>query len=229
MFTSRAEYRLLLREDNADLRLTEIGQELGVIVPWKWQQFCQKKAMLAASMQKLETIIVHPNTKVAANLEAITSAKLEREYRALELLKRPEVGFAELMNAVTDSAMAEMDVASESAAEVGVAALLAPHLEKLVNEQVEIQVKYEGYIKRQAEEIAKQAKFENLHFPVNFGFDDIAGLSNEVKEKLRKHNPETIAQASRIAGVTPAAISLLIVAIKRSQLQQEPAEVTEEA
>jgi tRNA uridine 5-carboxymethylaminomethyl modification enzyme len=175
MFTSRAEYRLQLREDNADLRLTELGRRLGLVDDERWARFNRKRDAIAAEKTRLSNLIV-------------SAGSLEKR-RALEMLRRPEVRYA--------------DVAGE------------PLVDPLVAEQVEIQAKYEGYIDRQREEVARRREFEALSLPADVDYRGVTGLSAEVQQKLNRYRPETIGQASRISGVTPAAISLLLVHLKR--------------
>lgn len=196
MFTSRAEYRLLLREDNADLRLTETAYRLGLVDEARWCAFQEKIELLAREEQRLKSTWIQP-TSVAARAfaEKFNQQALVREYSLLELLRRPEVSYAELM----------------ALEEVGPA---IAHTQ--VAEQVEIQVKYEGYIERQQEEIQRQQRHEETRIPANFDYSQVKGLSAEVIQKLSNNQPTTIGQASRISGITPAAISLLLVYVRRS-------------
>lgn len=187
MFTSRAEYRLTLREDNADLRLTPIAHDLGLVSTERWQKFSHKRDSIQNELIALKKYFVHPGTPEAERLAANTGTTLEREYNAMDLLKRPEISYADLF-AVTDPAVAE---------------------------QVEIQAKYAGYIERQEEEIARTQRSEDVKIPLDFNYKKISGLSNEIVEKLTKAKPQTIGQASRISGVTPAAISLLLIYLKK--------------
>lgn len=194
MFTSRAEHRLLLREDNADLRLTPIARELGLIDDQHWQMFETKREAIVQENQRLQDTWVRPNTAAALKLNSLIEKPLQREYRALELLRRPEINYQMLAE------LPEMEwpiVAAE------------------VSEQVEIQVKYEGYIDRQTAEVARHQHYENLKIPENFDYADVPSLSAEVREKLRKAKPATVGIASRIPGVTPAAISLLLVRLRK--------------
>lgn len=203
MFTSRAEYRLTLREDNADLRLTEIGRDLGLVDDVRWESFCKKRDAIEYEKQRLHTIVIHPNTPCSKKIEALTGNTLEKEYRAVELLRRAEVHH-DVLWTLDSVAIAD--------------ALVDPQ----VTEQVEIQVKYEGYIQRQSVEITRQKKHEETKLPSAFDFDAIPGLSAEVRQKLKTHQPVTIGQASRIPGITPAAISILLVYLKRAAAQQFP-------
>ncbi|MEM6604937.1 MAG: tRNA uridine-5-carboxymethylaminomethyl(34) synthesis enzyme MnmG [Pseudomonadota bacterium] len=192
MFTSRAEYRLTLREDNADLRLTEIGRRLGLVNDERWEAFSAKRDLIEQEQKRLKETFVHPNTPPAAKLEGRLSKALTREYSYAELLKRPELTYADLA-VLDDSAVSDEQVA----------------------QQVSIQAKYSGYIDRQVEEIERLRRFETMPLPASFCFSDVAGLSNEIREKLDRHRPQTLGMASRISGVTPAAVSLLLVHLKR--------------
>ena len=194
MFTSRAEYRLLLREDNADLRLTEKGRELGLIDDARWRVFCDKREGMEKEQARLKASWVQPGTEKAEKLNALLERPISREYNLLELLKRPELDYAGLLAAV------EMDSAAPAVAE-----------------QVEILVKYAGYIDRQAGEIEKLRASESVRIPASFDYSAVKGLSNELQQKLGTVRPDTIGQASRIPGMTPAAISLLLIYIKKHQ------------
>jgi len=196
MFTSRAEYRLTLREDNADLRLTEAGRDLGLVDDTRWRAFCEKREAITREKQRLENICIQPSSPCGQKIAEITGNLLDKEYRAIELLRRPEIHHEMLWN-----------LASVANDETPVNAQ--------VREQIEIQVKYEGYIQRQALEIARQQKHEETRLPATFDYNEIPGLSAEVRQKLQQHTPVTIGQASRIPGMTPAAISILLVYLKR--------------
>jgi tRNA uridine 5-carboxymethylaminomethyl modification enzyme len=195
MFTSRAEYRLSLREDNADLRLTEIGRQLGLVDDVRWDAFNRKRDAIATETERLRQSWVSP--KVVAEAEAIRvlGQALEREYRLFDLLRRPQVSYASLASLPGFGAV---DV-----------------LEAQVVEQVEIQAKYQGYIDRQREDVQRSQANEGLLLPVDLDYAKVHGLSIEVQQRLAQHRPETLGQASRIQGVTPAAISLLLVHLKR--------------
>ncbi len=194
MFTSRAEYRLQLREDNADLRLTEIGRRLGLVDDIRWQTFEQKRSAIAAEQERLKSIWVNPRLLPQADAERVLGKNIEREYTLHELLRRPDVSYASLMT---------LPGAGE------------PVLGEKVAEQVEIQAKYHGYIERQRDEIARNELHENMILPAAMDYRMVHGLSIEVQQKLNQHMPETIGQATRISGMTPAAISLLLVHLKR--------------
>jgi tRNA uridine 5-carboxymethylaminomethyl modification enzyme len=190
MFTSRAEYRLLLREDNADLRLTATGRELGLVDDVRWGAFVDKREAIVAEEQRLASTWVQPNTAQSTRLESKLQRPLTHEYNLLELLRRPELGYR--------------DVAAGANA-------VAP----AVAEQVEIQAKYAGYIDRQREEIERLRRYENTPLPADFDYRQIDGLSNEVKQKLSDARPQTLARAARLPGVTPAAVSLLLIYLKK--------------
>jgi tRNA uridine 5-carboxymethylaminomethyl modification enzyme len=199
MFTSRAEYRLQLREDNADLRLTEIGRRLGVVNDVRWAAFEQKREAVAQEQVRLKTTRVYPATLPPDEAERVLGKAIEREYTLHELLRRPDVSYADLMT-LPDAG--------------------APVKEAAVAEQVEIQAKYWGYIERQREEIARQEHYENLTIPA-LDYRSVHGLSAEVQQKLNQHKPETVGQAARISGITPAAISLLLVHLRRGLRVEE--------
>ncbi len=194
MFTSRAEYRLSLREDNADLRLTEAGRRLGLVDDARWDAFSRKRDAIAREQGRLKTAWVNPKTVDAANAERVLGKPLEHEYSLAELLRRPDVSYAHLMT---------LPGAGE------------PIADAQAIEQLEIQAKYQGYIDRQAEEIAKSREQEDTPLPGDLDYRTVRGLSIEVQQRLNQHRPETVGQASRIQGITPAAISLLLVHLKR--------------
>ncbi|WP_443114753.1 tRNA uridine-5-carboxymethylaminomethyl(34) synthesis enzyme MnmG [Herbaspirillum seropedicae] len=210
MFTSRAEYRLSLREDNADLRLTEIGRELGCVGDAQWEAFDRKREAVSREMERLKSTWVNPRILAAAEAERVLGKAIEREYNLLDLLRRPNVSYDSLMGLTGTEGQA----------------LAGPGIEDgPVREQVEIQVKYAGYIARQANEISRQDHNENLKLPADLDYMDVKALSIEVRQKLNKHRPETLGQASRISGVTPAALSLLLVHLKKGGLK--PATATD--
>jgi tRNA uridine 5-carboxymethylaminomethyl modification enzyme len=194
MFTSRAEYRLLLREDNADLRLTEAGRTLGVVDDARWDAFARKRDAIAAEQERLKATWVNPRLLPVGDAERVLGQPIEREYPLLDLLKRPDVTYAALMT---------LPGAGPGTRDATVAA------------QVEVQAKYAGYIARQQDEVARQEAHESTRLPRDLDYGVVRGLSMEVRQKLAQQRPETIGQASRIQGVTPAAISLLLVHLKR--------------
>ena len=193
MFTSRAEYRLLLRQDNADLRLTELGRGFGLIGESRWRSFCEKKEAIIIEQQRLGRAWVQPDSLLAQAIKNKTGSSLTREYNLLDLLKRPELGYGDIKGFDETTSVS-----------------------KEVAEQVEIQAKYAGYINRQQGEIDKLRRQENTKIPDDFDFSLISGLSNEAKQKLSDLRPSTLARASRIPGVTSAAISVLLVHLKKS-------------
>ncbi|MES9939727.1 MAG: tRNA uridine-5-carboxymethylaminomethyl(34) synthesis enzyme MnmG [Candidatus Thiodiazotropha sp. 6PLUC2] len=194
MFTSRAEYRLLLREDNADLRLTERGRELGVVDDHRWQAFCQKRENIEREQQRLKDIWLRPSDVEPDRAEAIFGANLSKDASALNLLARPNVSYRDLLT------IPKLGSGLENAQEI---------------EQLEVQAKYAGYIVRQKDEIDKQRANEAVALPQDLDYENVRGLSSEVREKFQRHRPETLGQAGRIPGVTPAAISLLLIHLKK--------------
>jgi tRNA uridine 5-carboxymethylaminomethyl modification enzyme len=195
MFTSRAEYRLALREDNADLRLTEQGYRLGVVTPHRYAAFERKREAIERERQRLRDVWLNPRVIPSAEQQVVFGQPLEREMPLEELLRRPQVTYARLMQlpgagpAVDDPQVAD---------------------------QVQIQVKYQGYIERQQVEVERLASHESTLLPVDLDYTAVRGLSKEVQQKLDRHRPQTLGQAGRISGVTPAAISLLMVHLKRT-------------
>ena len=208
MFTSRAEYRLSLREDNADARLTPIGRELGLITDEQWAYFERKREAIEREKQRLKSTWVHPNNFASSAAEQLLGQAIEREYTLADFLRRPNVNYDALMRVNYTRFQPENPLDTD------------PIEAAIIREQVEIDIKYAGYIERQKEEISKHANHETTHIPKNLNYQEVKGLSNEVKNKLIDHTPETIGQAARISGVTPAAISLLLVHIKRLNQKQ---------
>lgn len=202
MFTSRAEYRLMLREDNADARLTETGRELGLVDDARWAHFSEKMELIEKERQRLRDIRVHPQSESVKEINAILNTPLSKEATGEDLLRRPEMDYNRLMT-LSDFAPG---VDSPAAAQ-----------------QVEIQVKYEGYISRQQDEIQRQLRNENATLPIDLDYKQVSGLSNEVVAKLNDHKPTSIGQASRISGITPAAISILLVWLKKQGLLRRSA------
>ncbi|WP_016854208.1 tRNA uridine-5-carboxymethylaminomethyl(34) synthesis enzyme MnmG [Halomonas smyrnensis] len=195
MFTSRAEYRLLLREDNADLRLTEAGRGLGLIDDRRWAAFSAKREGIEAESARLKASWVQPGTEAAGRVAEKTGQPLAREYNLLDLLKRPELGYGDVAGLVGE-----------------------PVEDDRVAEQVQIQAKYQGYIDRQQDEIDKLKRHEATRLPDDFDYEQVEGLSNEIRQKLIETRPETLAQAGRISGVTPAAVSILLIHLKKRRL-----------
>jgi tRNA uridine 5-carboxymethylaminomethyl modification enzyme len=193
MFTSRAEYRLILREDNADLRLTETGRSLNLVDDHRWHLFEEKRTAIAKVQADLASRWIRPDTIQAEQAEAIWGKPLLRETTAMDLLRRPEVDVGNLLSLIDYS-----------------------ELPKQVSDQVAIQAKYSGYIKRQQSEIERTKRYDTLRLPDHIDYANVSGLSNEVSEKLKQQQPETLGQASRIPGITPAAISLLLVYLKKT-------------
>ncbi len=200
MFTSRAEHRLLLREDNADLRLTEKGRELGLVSNERWQAFNEQRDQVASEQIRLKSIWLSPE-KASAELTASLKAPLSKEVTALDLLRRPEMDYSKV------TALPEVGTSEGSNARVA--------------EQVEVQAKYSGYIDRQLDEIQRNKQQETKPLPANFDYHGISGLSAEIQEKLTRIQPETIGQAGRISGVTPAAISLLLIHLKKGSILKQ--------
>ncbi len=194
MFTSRAEYRLQLREDNADLRLTEIGRKLGIVDDERWQAFDKKREAIAIEQERLRGTWVNPRSLPQEDAQRVLGKNIEREYSLYELLLRPDVNYDSLLT-LSGAGVAVDD--------------------PKVSEQVEIQAKYQGYIDRQHAEIKSSEFNEALRLPVNLDYREVRGLSIEAQQKLNQHKPETVGQAARISGITPAAISLLLVHLKR--------------
>ncbi len=198
MFTSRAEHRLLLREDNADLRLTEIGYELGLVDENRWRAFSEKRESVEKELQRVRDTCIHPSQLTDEQSEQIFKGKLSREYHMDELIRRPDVTYNSLRDIESAGPMVE---------------------DEAIAEQVEVQIKYAGYIERQQLEVNKQLKQEGTAIPENIDYSLVSGLSNEVRQKFTDQRPTTVGHASRIPGVTPAAISILIVHLKKKQLQ----------
>jgi len=194
MFTSRAEYRLQLREDNADLRLTEHGRALGVVDDARWDAFARKRDAIAAERQRLAVTYVNPQVVPKDDAERVLGQPMEREYALADLLRRPGVTYRSLHTLPGAG---------------------APVADPLVAEQVEVAIKYAGYIDRQHDEVARQLGQETLRIPVDLDYREVRGLSTEAQQKLEAGRPETVGQAARISGMTPAAISLLLVHLKR--------------
>ena len=209
MFTSRAEYRLSLREDNADMRLTEIGRRLGCVGDAQWETFERKREAVACELERLRSTWISPRVLAEAESERVLGKAIEREYALADLLRRPNVSYQSLVSLIgLDGQLLAGPAVSDP----------------IVREQVEIQLKYAGYIDRQAKEVERHEHFENLILPHDFDYLAVGALSMEVRQKLNRHRPETLGQASRISGVTPAAISLLLVHLKKGGFKEFAAE-----
>ena len=203
MFTSRAEFRLSLREDNADMRLTEVGRVLGVVDDVRWDAFNRKHDAVSRETERLKSTWINPTSFPAEVAVPLLGKAIEHEYTLADLLRRPNVHYADLMT-VQDGRFVSSEPLADDAVGIG-----------QIVEQVEIGVKYQGYIDRQAAEVERLEASENLRLPENFDYEAVRGLSFEVRQRLMQHRPETLGQASRLSGVTPAAISLLLVHLKK--------------
>lgn len=203
MFTSRAEYRLSLREDNADQRLTAIGRNLGLVDDVRWAAFNEKREAVELEKQRLRSTWVNPKVIAQAEAERVLGKGMDREYNLYDLLKRPDVDYKALTNFV------KMD---------GTPALVEPLQSAELIQQIEIEVKYAGYVARQQAEVERGAGNESIRLPMDLDYTQVLGLSKEVQQKLNAAKPDTVGQAGRIQGVTPAAISLLLVHLKKRSL-----------
>ena len=204
MFTSRAEFRLQLREDNADMRLTEAGRRMGLVDDARWEAFCRKREAVSRETERLKSIWVNPRNLPAPEAERVLGTTIEREYRLFDLLRRPDVSYPGLMS-LDGGKYASADVSRETLGEMS----------STVIEQVEISAKYAGYIDRQKEEVERAAHYEGLRLPADLDYMQVSALSIEARQKLQKHRPETLGQAGRISGITPATISLLLIHLKK--------------
>jgi tRNA uridine 5-carboxymethylaminomethyl modification enzyme len=208
MFTSRAEFRLQLREDNADLRLTEAGRKMGLVDDARWDAFCRKRDAVSRETERLKATWVNPRIVSAAEAQRVLGTSIEHEYSLGDLLRRPDVGYESLMS-LEGGRWRSSAVSRET---------LSQAYEPVV-EQIEIAAKYSGYIERQKGEVQRAAHYENLKLPEDLDYMQVPALSIEVRQKLNKHRPETLGLASRISGVTPAAISLLLVHLKKNKFK----------
>ena len=195
MFTSRAEYRLLLREDNADLRLTEQARNMGLIDDNRWRKFCEKQEGITEEFKRLDKTWIQANTEQAKKIQQVAGKELSREYNLTELLRRPELSYQQLMGLID-----------------------LPPANQQVAEQVEVQIKYKGYIDRQLLEVERLKSNERVILPIDMDYSQLSGLSNEVKQKLTEVRPATLGQAARIPGITPAAVSVLLIHLKKKSL-----------
>jgi tRNA uridine 5-carboxymethylaminomethyl modification enzyme len=203
MFTSRAEYRLSLREDNADSRLTELGRHIGLVEDERWVRYSSKRLAIDNEVLRLKSTFVHPSLLDDKQMITVIGKPLEKEYLLSDLLRRPDVNYASL------SSLKKLDGSFVSSV----------MLDDVVKSQVQVEIKYEGYVSRQKEEVLRQLSHESLVIPLDLDFGAINSLSIEVRHKLKTVKPQTIGQASRISGVTPAAISLIMIHVKRFQHQ----------
>ena len=221
MFTSRAEFRLQLREDNADTRLTDIGRQLGLVDDLRWEAFNRKRDAVARVGEQLKASWVRPDTLPAAEAERLLGKAIEHEYNLADLLRRPGIGFDRVIEVagVADVTRRQLGGAPTAAvvSRETLAAELGQVLADSVLEQVEIAIKYAGYIDKQVEDVERAAHLEHLKLPVALDYNQVPALGFEVRQKLDRHRPETLGQASRISGVTPAAISLLLVHLKKGR------------
>ena len=208
MFTSRAEFRLQLREDNADMRLTEAGRRLGLVDDARWESLSRKRDAVSRETERLKSTWVHPRNLPAAESERVLGKAIEHEYNLGDLLRRPDVSYEALMS-LDGGKYASTAVSRETLGE----------LHDAVLEQIDIAAKYSGYIERQRDEVQRAAHYENLRLPADLDYTQVAALSFEVRQALNKQRPETLGQASRMTGVTPAAISLLMVHLKKHGLK----------
>ncbi len=213
MFTSRAEFRLQLREDNADMRLTEVGRQMGLVDDARWDAFNRKRDAVSRETERLKATWVNPRNLPAEESARVLGKSIEREYNLGDLLRRPDVSYAALMGMDGGKYGADTLVSRETLGD------LFDDLHEPVVEQIEIAAKYSGYIDRQKGEVERAAHYENLRLPAELDYMAVPALSIEVRQKLNKHRPETLGQASRVSGVTPAAISLLLIHLKRGKFK----------
>ncbi|MFM7024585.1 MAG: FAD-dependent oxidoreductase, partial [Limnohabitans sp.] len=220
MFTSRAEFRLQLREDNADMRLTETGRQMGLVDDARWDAFCRKRDAVSRETERLKSTWVNPRNLPGEESSRVLGKAIEHEYNLFDLLRRPGVSYAELTG-MNDGRHADANVSRGT---------LGDLLESVV-EQIEIAAKYSGYIDRQKEEVERAAYYEHLRLPADLDYMQVMALSIEARQKLARHRPETLGQASRISGITPAAVSLLLIHLKKSGLKgfRSPAEESQSA
>jgi tRNA uridine 5-carboxymethylaminomethyl modification enzyme len=214
MFTSRAEFRLQLREDNADARLTETGRALGLVDDARWEAYCRKRDAVSRETERLRSIWVSPKNLAASESERVFGKAIEHEYNLGELLRRPDVRYADLMGLdggrYATEALRPKTNAYEASQDV---------FEASVIEQVEIAAKYSGYITRQQEEVSRAAHYENLRLPAELDYMQVSALSIEARQRLNQLRPETLGQASRLSGITPATVSLLLIHLKKGNFR----------
>jgi tRNA uridine 5-carboxymethylaminomethyl modification enzyme len=220
MFTSRAEFRLQLREDNADARLTTVGRQLGLVDDARWEAFSRKQEAVSRETERLRSLWVSPKNLAAPEAERVLGKALEHEYSLAELLRRPEVGYADLMS-MADGRFANSDLPLTAGQGDGLVATPAQDVfVQSVIEQVEIAIKYAGYIDRQKEDVGRAAHYENLRLPESLDYMQVSALSIEARQRLNKQRPETLGQASRMSGITPATISLLLIHLKKGNFRE---------
>jgi tRNA uridine 5-carboxymethylaminomethyl modification enzyme len=223
MFTSRAEFRLQLREDNADMRLTELGRQMGLVDDLRWDAFNRKRDAVSRETERLKSIWVNPRNLSDAEAERVLGKSIDREYNLADLLRRPDVSYQGLMS--LDGAKYQNQTLVDSLAGDDV----SRETTRAVIEQIEIAAKYSGYIDRQRDEVARAANYENLKLPDDLDYNQVTALSFEVRQRLSRQRPETLGQASRLSGITPAAISLLLIHLKRSRARGFSADSATEA
>jgi len=217
MFTSRAEFRLQLREDNADARLTETGRKLGLVDDARWDSFCRKRDAVSRETERLRAIWVSPGNLAAAEAERVLGKALEHEYNLADLLRRPGVTHAGLMS-LDDGKYADAELSPHDSRETKDPGFEDAFVVTVI-EQVEIAAKYSGYIERQKEDVLRASHHEKLRLPQDLDYMQVAALSIEARQKLNRHKPETLGQASRISGITPATISLLTIHLKKTRFK----------
>ena len=226
MFTSRAEFRLQLREDNADARLTETGRKLGLVDDARWDAFCRKRDAVSVETERLRSIWVSPKNLPASESERVLGKSIEHEYNLADLLRRPNIRYAALMS-LDGGRYAHADfpvpsvVSRETDGAVAAPAQVLAHdvFVAAVIDQVEIAAKYSGYIDRQNDEVERAAHYENLRLPDDLDYLQVTALSIEARQRLNKQRPETLGQASRMSGITPATISLLLIHLKKGNFR----------
>jgi tRNA uridine 5-carboxymethylaminomethyl modification enzyme len=210
MFTSRAEFRLQLREDNADMRLTEVGRQLGLVDNARWEAFCRKRDAVSRETERLKSTWVNPRNLSALEAERVLGKNIDHEYNLFDLLRRPDVSYPGLMSLEEGRFAPKPDEQALAVSRETLGDLYAP-----VVEQVEIAAKYSGYIDRQKDEVQRASHLEGMKLPADLDYMQVTALSIEARQKLQKHRPETLGLASRISGITPATISLLMIYLKK--------------
>ena len=214
MFTSRAEFRLQLREDNADMRLTDLGRQMGLVDDARWDAFSHKRDAVSRETERLKSIWVNPKNLAASEAVRLLGKPLEHEHNLADLLRRPEVTYTNLMS--LDGGKYQNPELLSVGGQVG-GATVSRETASAIVEQIEISAKYAGYIGRQQEEVLRAAHYENLKLPQDLDYDQVSALSIEVRQRLNRQRPETLGQASRMTGITPAAVSLLLVHLRRAR------------